>query len=259
MKKHQSLTSARPTKLIAAFAAAISLIASPVMAVQVNWTDWITGNPGAAAQGTITTPTSTVIVSYSNPQTYYFIQTGGPDTDYWQNNLGPAGSPYTSSIVDNIPTASEMISLNQAGSQTLNFSETIANPFFSYVSLNGNGYAFDQDFDILSFGDASDPEGPNYSGFWGNGTSSKNVVDLGGGTFEYQLVGTGEPHGTIRFSGSFDTVSWRSLSSEDWNGFTVGIEGTSEEVFGVPDAGSTLSLLGGAFGVLAMARRRVRH
>ena len=39
--------------------------------------------------------------------------------------------------------------------------------------------------------------------------------------------GTGEPHGTLRFTGTFDTVSWRSLSNEGWNGFTVGVQETA--------------------------------
>jgi len=46
--------------------------------------------------------------------------------------------------------------LQFAGSQTLSFSQTVANPVFAYVSLNGNGYAFlNQNFDILSFGAGS--------------------------------------------------------------------------------------------------------
>ena len=40
-------------------------------------------------------------------------------------------------------------------------------------------------------------------------------------------LGTGEPHGTLRFTGTFDTVSWRSLSNEGWNGFTVGVQETA--------------------------------
>lgn len=83
-----------------------------------------------------------------------------------------------------------MIALTYAGSQTLSFSEPIANPVFSYVSLNGNGYAFNQDFEILSVGGVDG----NAPGYWGAGTSYKSVVDLGGGNFEYQLLGTGEPH-----------------------------------------------------------------
>jgi hypothetical protein len=211
--------------------------------VEIYWTDWLTSSStsGFTAEGTITTGGSSVEVSYNNPNGVGFYQHSG-GTDYWQNarsGRDPSTSPYTSADVDNIPTDTDIIALQYAGPQTLTFSETIANPLFSYVSLNGNGYSFDQDFEILSFGDPSDG---NTCGYWGCGTSSKNVVDLGGGNFEYQLLGTGEPHGTLQFTGAFDTVSWYSLSNEYWNGFTVGIEGTEEEVFGVP-APSTLALL----------------
>lgn len=230
----------------------LSLACSTALAtpVTVAWTDWTTGNPGlGTAQGVITTPTATVGVTYSNPQGYAFIQTG-TGTDYFQNSSGAAGSPFTSSVVANIPTAAEMIGLNHAGSQTLTFSQTVANPFFSYISLNGNGYGFNQDFDILSFGSSSDPEGANYSGYWGAGTSYKNVVNLGGGNFQYQLLGTGEPHGTIRFKGAFNSVTWQSLSNEYWNGFTVGVQGTAAEVFNAPDSNQTAVLMG--FGLLSL-------
>ncbi|MBI2985836.1 MAG: DUF642 domain-containing protein [Deltaproteobacteria bacterium] len=199
------------------------------------WADWTGGDldPSAGFQGvgTITTPTSVVSVTYTNPQGIHFFQPSG-GSDYYANGVfgttrNPATSPYTSNVVANIPTATDIIALRFAGTQTLTFSEPVANPAFAYVSLNGNGYAFDKDFEILSFGDASNG---NDCGFWGCGTSFKNVVDLGGGNFEYQLLGTGEPHGTIRFLGTFSSVSWRSLSDEIWNGFTVGILGTATEV-----------------------------
>ena len=203
-------------------------------ALVVYWTDWTSSSSanGFTAVGTITTPTSTVTVTYNNPQGVGFFQDGvGAEIDYWAQGGGgslgrnPATSPYTSTGptgVDNIPTGTDMIALSQAGTQTLTFSEPIANPYFSYISLNGNGYGFDQDFDILSFGSASIG---NDIGYWGTGTSSKNVTAT-----EFQLLGTGEPHGTLRFTGAFDTVSWRSLTNEFWNGFTVGIQGTAIEV-----------------------------
>ena len=120
--------------------------------------------------------------------------------------------------------------MSQAGTQTLTFSQTIANPVFAFVSLNGNGYAFDQDFELLSLGGVDG----NACGFWGCGGASKVVVDLGGGKFEYQLnsngVGGSEPHGALRFTGAFDTVTWRSSTNEFWNGFTGGVQGSAADL-----------------------------
>lgn len=241
--------------LRAALVAGIAFTATAAHAAPVFWTDWSGGTAtnGFTATGTITTNTGSVGVTYNNPNGIAFLQTGtGGETDFWTPR-NDATSPYTSALVDNAPTGTDMVALRFAGTQTLSFSEAIANPVFSYVSLNGNGYAFNQDFDILSFGDGS---AGNACGFWGCGTSSKNVVDLGGGQFEYQLIGTGEPHGTIRFTGAFDTVSWRSLSSENWNGFTVGVQGTAAEVF-TPEPASLAVLAAGLLG-LAATRRRAR-
>ncbi len=213
---------------------ALVLATGAANALQINWVDWQSSSDlnGFTAIGTITTTTATVTVTYNNPLGVGFFQDGvGPETDYWaQGSFGslgrnPATSPYTSTGatgVDNIPTGTDMIALRFAGPQTLTFSEPIANPYFSYISLNGNGYGFDQDFQILSFGSPIDG---NDIGYWGSGTSTKNVTAT-----EFQLLGTGEPHGTLRFTGAFDSVTWRSLSSEFWNGFTIGIQGTVDEV-----------------------------
>lgn len=255
----------------AAMLLAVLVSGSNADAATIQWTDWTTGSSATGsfvADGVITTTTTTVDVTYTNPQGVGFYQTGATgETDYWtQRRTGVSGrfrdadfSPYTSALVENIPTGTDIIALDTAGLQTLTFSQTIAHPVFSYVSLNSNGYAFDQDFEILSYGD--DSVG-NDIGYWGAGTSSKNIVDLGGGNFEYQLLGTGEPHGTIRFTGAFDTVTWRSLTNEYWNGFTVGIEGTAQEVIppthGVP-LPSSLGMLGlGLFGLLLGRRLRRR-
>ena len=229
--------------------AGLFCLAAGARAAEVQWTDWIAGDPGTGtAIGRITTAAGDISVSYNNPQGYPFIQTGSGQ-DYWQNERGPDGSPYTSSVVANIPTPSELVALNRAGTQTLTFSRAITNPFLGFISLNSNRYAFNRDFEVLSFGHSSDPEGPNYSGYWGAGTVSKQVVDLGGGNLEYRLIGTGEAHGTIRFIGAFDSITWRSLNGEHWNGFTVGMErGRAPEVPSVPGDGVSIKLYNGIGG-----------
>lgn len=245
--------------LFAVAAIALGLASAGAGAAPIFWTDWTGSNPVAGFQGTgtITTGTSTIGVTYTNPIGIGFYDTGG-GTDYWVGGSG-ATSPYTSTAVDNRPTGSDIIALQYAGSQTLSFSQTVANPVFAFVSLNGNGYAFDQDFELLSLGG----EGGNACGYWGCGGASKVVVDLGGGNFEYQLnsnnVGGTEPHGALRFLGAFDTVTWKSATPEFWNGFTVGVQGTAAEVFppnGVPEPGS-LALLGlGLLGIMAAGKRK---
>ena len=251
--------------------AAVFLMAAPAAhAVPIDWADWTSSTGGApfTALGTITTDTATVGVTYTNPNGVLDLYQGA--VDYWANTRlrDPATSPYTSLPnaaigspgVDNIPDGTDIIRLRYAGTQTLTFSEAIANPIFAFVSLNGNGYAFDQDFELLSFaGGNVDGNGVDDNGYWGgSSTTQKQVVEVSPGVFEYRLISTsGEPHGALRFTGAFDEVTWRSLNAENWNGFTVGIEGTADEVFGTVPLPASLWFLGmGAVALAGAARRR---
>lgn len=252
----------RAGRALSSMTAILLGIASPgVSAATIFWTDWTGTNalpaPGFEGTGTITTGTATIGVTYTNPNGVGFYDTGG-GTDYWVGGSGPT-SPYTSAAVDNRPAGTDIIALRWAGSQTLSFSQAVANPVFAFVSLNGNGYAFNRDFELLSLGGVDG----NACGYWGCGGASKVVVDLGGGNFEYQLnsnnSGGSEPHGALRFTGAFDNVTWRSTSNEYWNGFSVGVQGTAAEVFppvtSIPEP-ATLALMSLGLGVLAAARRR---
>lgn len=210
---------------LGALAASLTASAAPVI-----WVDWTSGTAGAAgsAVGTIDTGSEIIDVSYAGE--IQFIQTAG-GVNYWNPS-----APYMSALVDNAPPASDIIALSRTTLKTLTFSKPVDNLFLAVVSLNGNGWIFDEDFEVVSYG----------AGYWGNGTLTR--TDLGGG--QYQTSGTGEPHGVIRFNKAVSSISWTSQNNENWNGFTVGTYGAAR----VPDAGSSLLLLGGSLGALAMAR-----
>jgi len=255
----QTPTTLKSARTLAAAAMTLGCVGG-ANAVPFFWTDWtgtdLDPGPGFIGQGTITTSTSTVGVTYTNASGIGFYQPSG-GTDYYIS-VGAGSSPYTSAVVDNRPTGTDIVALSHIGTQTLHFSEAIANPVFAFVSLNGNGYAFNQDFDILSVGGVDG----HACGFWGCGGVSKVVVDLGGGNFEYQLnsnnVGGSEPHGTLQFKGAFDTVTWRSASNEFWNGFTVGVQGTAIEVptNPIPEPETYALMLAGLGALGYVARRR---
>jgi hypothetical protein len=205
----------------------------------VSWVDWTAGSAGAAgsAQGVIDLgpagpDASDIAVSYTGE--IAFIQTNG-GTNYWTGNP----SPYVGPSVANAPATPDIIALSLATPKTLSFSAPVDNLFFAVVSLNGNGYEFNEDFSIESFA----------CGYWGCGTLTKQA--LGNGKF--RLIGTGEPHGVIRFNRAVNSISWTSLTDENWNGFTVGTYGAAPPV---PEPSVAMMWLAGLLLTWGVMRRR---
>jgi hypothetical protein len=143
--------------------------------------------------------------------------------------------------VANLPGNSDIVQLNQAGRNTVFFAEPVTDPIMLVLSLGQPGnytvsYRFDQPFSILSSGSAN----------WG-GNPLGTLTQTGS-----VLTGL-EGSGVIQFSGTFDSITWDSSPGENWHGFTIGLAGNES----VPDAGSTLVLLGSGLALMGMARRRL--
>jgi hypothetical protein len=221
------------------------LLASCVVAVNlaattVNWTDWTSGTAGTngTATGTMQFGSNTVTVNYAG-QIQFLIT--GAGTNYW-TEPNPAARPYTGGTVTNAPPASDIIAMSTASSRTLTFSESVTDLYFGYVSLNGNGFVFNQDFEIISQG----------QGFWGNGTAVKQILGPG----QFGLTGTsGEPHGLIHFLGSFNSITWSSNANENWYGFTVGAGARTVDVAAPEPSTLLLSIPALLLGGLLRRRR----
>jgi len=212
-------------------------LASPlVQSAPVNWTNW-TSSDLASANGTM----GSVAVNFGGSLQFAQLAAGsmvgsgaGANTNYWTEG-SPA--PYTgNAVVDNAPTAYELLAFNGFSTNTITFDQVVINPLMAIVSQGQAGlpvtYDFDQSFTVLGEG----------RGYWGDGTYTLGAGD--------QLIGR-ELHGVIQFQGAFTELSWTS-TQENWHGFTIGMVQPQTSV----DEPVTLSLLGLGLLGLAAARRR---
>jgi hypothetical protein len=226
------------SRLAPAVAGAALLLAAPAHA-QVNWTDWTSSGTNTAA-GTLTLGATPVGVAYAGP--YQFVQTScaGGNTNYWVPNV------YTSATVPNPPTACDIIALTNGGAKTITFSQAVTNPFFAFLSWNGQA-GTPVPFTGLN---GATPVTPTLSllsqgtSFWGPGTASVS----GNG-----LIVNGEVGGTVQLLGTFTQISFTD-NSENWHGFTVGAVSVAATTAPEP---ATLVLVGtGLLAVVGATRRR---
>jgi len=185
---HQSLT-----RSLSQACAVLALLLCSCVAANATPVFWTTGwdptpdpGPGFRGQGTITTPTATVNVTYTNAQGIGFYQPSG-GTDFWTPRNPVSNSPYTSSLVDNPPTGTDIVALQFAEVRRCRFSQTVANPVFAYVQSQRERLCLPQpEFDILSFGAGLTAAPPGDNSLWllGCGTSFKNIVNLPNGNID---------------------------------------------------------------------------
>ena len=230
-------------KLLVLLAIFVFGTAGAANALVIDWVDWVSADTGIA-NGTLAG--GTVDVTFRG--SYAFFQNGetGNMTNYWSEGT-PA--PYTgNSVVDNAPTAAEGIALSGAGEKTLTFSQAVSNPVFAFNSWNGTrtqSMQFNTGITILSTG----------RGYWGAGT----IELLSGG--QGWVTMSGEPHGVLQLMGDFTAITFTDTHNEYWHGFTMGIEGVSNNnnPDPVPEP-ATMALMG--LGLIALAagyRRKAKR
>ena len=208
------------------------LVAAPSFAATIDWTDWNAFNSGSA---TGTMDSGAISVNFSGNLETSRTQTG-TGTNYWTEG-DPA--PYTgNSVVDNAPTAAEMVTLNRAGQATITFSEALLNPVMAIVSQGRTGlpvtYDFDQSFTVLSEG----------RGYWGDGWYNHDTSN--------DLLEGFELHAVIQFTGLISEINMSYNPSEFWHGITFGNVGSAA----VPEP-ATVMLFGlGLLGLAGVSRKK---
>jgi hypothetical protein len=216
--------------LLAAAGLGLTSVA-PALAAPVIWTDW-TSEATNSVKGSL----NGIDVTFTGP--YSFAQLGS-GTNYWTEPVA-GQEPYTASaLVNNAPTAAELVALDGASTYSVTFATPIDNLIMALVSVGRTTiqvrYDFDQDFSVLSSG----------VGFWGGGVgsivrSSATVMD------------GFEGHGALLFAGPVSTLTWTTTPNEFWHGFTFGV------VEPIPEPSTYVLMLAGLLAMGFVARRRAR-
>jgi hypothetical protein len=204
---------------------------SAARADQIYWNTWASNSAGSMLVGS--TP---VTVAFSTSNFHADIA----NYPSW----GPSTTFADGTIVNNAPTPSNgimQLTGGNANSNTVTFSTPVTNPVMAIWSLGNGGQLAEFNFvnatPLFVSGGPSNEYGGSAISVLGN-----SVTGI-------------EGNGTVRFLGTYSSLSWTNLDFENWYGFNVGAAGNSSQA--VPEPSTALIMLTGVlscFGARALRR-----